>query len=208
MFFRSVRPTSSERAQPMPGDTLIPDAVATLTHSITIGREPQDVWPWLAQMGAGTRAGWYSYDVLDNGGQPSASRIRPDLQHLDFGMLMPALPGSADGFTLLAYDRDHFLVIGWRDGDGMLLMTWAFMLEETPGGTTRLIVRARGGRQYRFHGSPWWLTRRVVPAIHFVMQRKQLLGIAQRAEATELRGERGLSRCRQPSLQRSKNLAM
>jgi hypothetical protein len=37
------------------------------------------VWPWLAQMGAGSRAGWYSYDVLDNRRRSSATRIIPAL---------------------------------------------------------------------------------------------------------------------------------
>jgi hypothetical protein len=49
-------------------------------------------------------------------------------------------------------------------------------------GATRLIVRARAGAGYQFHSMPWWLAKRIVPFGHFVMQRKQLLGIARRAE--------------------------
>ena len=69
---------------------------------MTIRRAPRDVWPWLVQMGAGSRAGWYSYDWLDNGRKPSASRIVPELQHPAIGTIFPALPGATDAFTLLA----------------------------------------------------------------------------------------------------------
>jgi len=59
---RSVRASRIERTRPLPGDERIPQAIDTLTHGVTIRRAPRDVWPWLVQMGAGTRAGWYSYD--------------------------------------------------------------------------------------------------------------------------------------------------
>ena len=48
------------------GDNLIAEPLVSLTHAITIDRPARNVWPWLSQMGAGSRAGWYSYDVLDN----------------------------------------------------------------------------------------------------------------------------------------------
>jgi hypothetical protein len=133
-------------------------------------------------MGAGARAGWYSYDFLDNGRRPSANRIVPELQEITAGMLFPALPGMTDGFILVTFEPERFLVMGWPSQEGSWLMTWAFVLEQTEHGGTRLIVRARGGRGYQFHGMPWWLARHVVPLVHGIMQRKQLLGIARRAE--------------------------
>jgi len=166
----------------LPGDELIPDALATLTHAITIQRAPRDVWPWLAQMGAGSRGGWYSYDVLDNGRRPSANRIVPELQRLAVGMIFPWLPAATDGFTVLAFDPERFLILGAIAPDSSPLVTWSFELEETKDGGTRLIVRARGSRGYAFQGLPWWLAKRIVPVVHFIMQRKQLLGIAKRVE--------------------------
>jgi hypothetical protein len=65
------------------------------------------------------------------------------------------------------------------------LVTWTFVLEEHPGNTTRLIVRVRGGQGYRFHGLPEWLSNPAIRLVHFVMQRKQLLGIARRVEASK-----------------------
>ena len=184
MFTRSVRASRSEQLRVLPGDELIPDPIAALTHAITIRCPARDVWPWLAQMGAGSRAGWYSYDCLDNRLVPSAMHIIPGLQKLAVGMVMPALPDITDSLTVLAYKPQQSLVIGWTDKDGPL-MTWAFVLEETANGATRLIVRARGSRRYHLHRLPWWMAKRFVPFVHFIMQRKQLLGIAWRAERAE-----------------------
>jgi hypothetical protein len=62
-------------------------------------------------------------------------------------------------------------------------VTWTVVLDEMSPGMTRLLVRVRGGPGYRFHRVPLLTTRVVVRVLHFVMQRKQLLGIAQRVEA-------------------------
>ena len=180
----SVRATTDERARALPGDERIPQAIDTLTHGVTIRRPPRDVWPWLVQMGAGGRGGWYSYDWLDNGRKPSASRIVPELQHPAIGTIFPALPGVAEGFTLLAMEHERMLMLGWLAPDGTPEVTWTFLLDEAVPGVTRLLVRARGGPGYRFHGLPLWLSRLVIRVVHFIMQRKQLLGIVRRAEST------------------------
>ena len=181
---RSVRATREEKTRVLPGDERIPRAIDTLTHGVTIRRAPRDVWPWLVQMGAGNRAGWYSYDWLDNGRQPSATRIVPELQHPTVGTVFPALPGVTDGFIVLAIEPERVLTLGGPAPNGTVAVTWTFVLEEVAPGVTRLLVRARGGPGYRFHGLPLLLTRLVVRVVHFVMQRKQLLGIARRAEMT------------------------
>ncbi|MGB2714432.1 MAG: CPBP family intramembrane glutamic endopeptidase [Vicinamibacterales bacterium] len=176
---RSVGATREEKTRALPGDERIPQAIDTLTHGVTIQRPPRDVWPWLVQMGAGTRAGWYSYDWLDNGRQPSATRIVPELQHPAVGTIFPALPGATEGFVLVAIEPERVLMLGWPTPNEV---TWTFCLDEVAPGVTRLLVRARGGPGYRFHGLPLLLTRVLVWVVHFIMQRKQLLGIARRAE--------------------------
>ena len=180
----SVRATTDERVRALPGDERIPQALDTLTHGVTIRRPARDVWPWLVQMGAGSRGGWYSYDWLDNGRKPSASRIVPELQHPAIGTIFPALPGVAEGFTLLAMEHERMLMLGWPAPDGTPEVTWTFVLDEVAPGVSRLLVRARGGPGYRFQGLPLLLTRLVSRVAHFIMQRKQLLGIMRRAEST------------------------
>ena len=181
---RTVRATSAERFQPLPGDNLIAEPLASLTHAITIDRPARDVWPWLSQMGAGSRAGWYSYDWLDNGRQPSEARIVPELQHPAISTIFPALPGATDAFTLLAIEPERVLTLGWLAVGTTPEVTWTFVLEEMAPGVTRLLVRVRAGPGYRFHGLPRLFSRLVVRVVHFIMQRKQLLGIRRRAEST------------------------
>lgn len=181
----SVRANRLERTRALPGDELIRDPIASLTHAITIQRPPHGVWPWLVQMGA-DRAGWYSYDFIDNGRRPSADRVVPALQTVAVGNLFPAVPGASDGFHVLAVETARHLVLGWRPAPGTApIMTWAFVLEWRTDTTTRLIVRARGGREYPFYGLPPWLGKPFIRFGHFVMQRKQLLGIAWRAESLD-----------------------
>jgi pimeloyl-ACP methyl ester carboxylesterase len=179
---RSVRASAHERLRTLPGDERIPTAIDTLTHAVTIRRPPRDVWPWLVQMGAGSRGGWYSYDWLDNRGHRSATRLVPELQHPAIGSIFPAMPGVMEGFTLLAIEPERVLTLAWPAPDGTPEVTWTFVLDEVAPGVTRLVVRARGGPGYRFHRLPLLLTRFAVRIVHFIMQRKQLLGIRRRAE--------------------------
>ena len=189
MFSCSVSATVEEQHRVLAGDALIADPVASMTHAITIHTSPAQVWPWLAQMGAG-RAGWYSYDSIDNGRKRSAERIVPELQQVEVGYLFPWLPGAVDGFVVLACSPERFLVLGAVAPDGLTVVSWAFVLDPQADGTTRLIVRARAREAYRFFGLPSWVVKRLAPRGHFVMQRKQLLGIAWRAERQALAGRR------------------
>jgi len=182
MFGRSVHARAGERRS-LPGDDLLTDPIGSLTHAVTIRRPRHDVWRWLVQMGAG-RAGWYSYDFVDNGGHPSAERILPEFQSVAVGTVLPAVPGATDGFFVIRYEPERTLVLGWLPvRNGAPLVTWTFVLEEQEPDCTRLIVRARAGDQYRLFGFPKWLVKLIVPWGHFVMQRRQLLGIVRRAEA-------------------------
>ncbi len=182
MLSRSVFATPEEQARPLAGDALIAESIGEITNAITIQRPPRNVWPWLAQMGAGSRAGWYSYDAIDNACRPSANRILPGLQHIVVGTLFPALPGSVDGFTVMQFETGRHLVLGWAAADGQPVVTWAFVLEPAGSSATRLIVRCRASAKYSFHSLPAWIGLPIARAVHFVMERKQLLGIARRVE--------------------------
>ena len=180
----SVRATHREHLLALPGDEMIRRAAGSLTNAITVQCSRRELWPWLIQMGA-DRAGWYSYDRLDNGGRHSAERIIRELQSPPVGAVFPALPGRLDGFVLLESEPPKWLVLGWPSPEGGLVVTWSFMLHDIDENTTRLIVRARASDAYRFHGLPkavgFWLAK----VVHCFMERKQLLEIARRAEAGE-----------------------
>jgi hypothetical protein len=167
------------------GDDLIPQPIGTVNHAITIHRSPHSVWLWLVQMGSG-RAGWYAYDFIDNGGQRSAERILPEYQDISVGSVFPALPGAKDVFTVVQCDPERSLVLSWRLPNGRYQTTWAFVLEQPRPDQTRLIVRGRVASGYRPYGLPQWFALSTGRVAHFIMQRKQLLGIARRAETYEL----------------------
>ena len=176
-----VHATPAERARTLPGDDLIPQPIGAVNHAITIHRPPHEVWPWLVQMGSG-RAGWYAYDFIDNGRHPSADRILPEYQEISVGTVFPALPGATDVFTVVQFEPERSLVLSWRL-NGRYQTTWAFVLEQTQPDQTRLIVRGRIASGYHPYGLPQWLALGAGRLAHFIMQRKQLLGIARRAEA-------------------------
>ncbi len=99
MSRRPVRPLADEADRPLPGDERVADPKVGWTHAITIRARPADIWPWLVQMGC-RRAGWYSYDGLDNAGLPSADRIIPEFQHVQVGDIFPQTPKAEDRFVV------------------------------------------------------------------------------------------------------------
>lgn len=134
--------TRHEKGLPLPVDALIPRPLFTSTHAITIDAPPDRVWPWIAQMGAG-RAGWYSWDVIDNGGTKSAARVTPNLQALAPGDIMPAAPGATEAFVVSVVEPPRDLVLTAPDGQGGHAVAWEHVLLPLDGGRTRLIARAR-----------------------------------------------------------------
>lgn len=68
--------TDAEVSGPVPGDEIVPKASFNATRAITIEAPPEQVWPWIVQMGY-RRAGFYTYDLLDNAGYESADRSCP-----------------------------------------------------------------------------------------------------------------------------------
>lgn len=167
---------AADRAWRLEGDDIIAQAGAQLTHAIAIDAPPNDVWPWLLQMG-GQRAGWYSWDALDNAGVRSATRIIPALQDLEVGDVIPARPVGSEGFEVLRIVPQRALVLGgispsWRG-------TWTLVLEPLSSGGTRLITRYRAAFPPTARMS---LLLPVLRAAHALMERKQLRSIKQRAE--------------------------
>jgi hypothetical protein len=187
--------TAREQVEPLPGDDLLP-VESGVTHAVTIAAPPAAVWPWLAQMGQG-RAGWYSHDRLDNAGRPSAEVIRPELQAIARGDLMPSSAGARTYFEVLDLREGAHLALGfhmvwpfrsarWADPSTRVSQraTWTFALRPSGDGATRLVVRARAVSRPRWAWAPWDAFFSVA---HVPMQRKQLLGIRRRA-GREARG--------------------
>ena len=92
---RTFAAISKELRAELPGDELARDPVTyAVQRSVTVRAPAEAVWPWIAQIGFG-RAGWYSYDLLDNLGRHSKETIIPSLQQIQVGDVVPMGPGGA-----------------------------------------------------------------------------------------------------------------
>ncbi|MEY2567692.1 MAG: hypothetical protein QOE35_2221 [Actinomycetota bacterium] len=185
--------TDAEVGADLPGDELMLRADRSTTRAVTIAAPPNEVWPWLAQMGQG-RGGLYSYDVLENligCDIHSANRIVEEWQHVTVGDPFRLHPDLA--LRVVGVEPDHALVIqgGVPMGDAAppYDFTWAFVLDELTDGTTRLVIRER----YTF--TRWWASLVVdsVTPVSFVMTRKMLLGIRARAERRRIASQYSLT---------------
>jgi hypothetical protein len=99
-------PRSAEPRRALDGDELLPDAGAEATDGITMAATPAQIWAWLLQMGC-RRAGFYSVDWLDNGGERSSRELIPELANLEIGQIIPATPDGDDGFEVLRVEAPH-----------------------------------------------------------------------------------------------------
>lgn len=167
--------TEVEARRCLPGDEVVTHPVVAATRAVTIEASPAEIWPWLAQMGGYTRAGWYSYDRFDNAGRPSADRIIPELQRVAVGDVFLTSPD--EGFTVREFEVDRYLLLV-IDTEGGVISSLMY-LEAVDGTHTRLIARLRA-----------YFPPRLMPTLFglmfdpgdFVFMRKTMLGIKQRAE--------------------------
>lgn len=205
-YERVVRPwherwgaTDDELALPLPGDETVAGPASQITRGITIDATPAEVWPWIVQLGA-DRGGFYSYDRLENlfGLQVhSADRIVDEWQDLEVGDLVAAIRSRTGGWFVAEMRPDEVLVLQVadvgagralrRDDPGGWEFTWTFALRPTGDGRTRLIVRERAA----FGKVGVRLAMAPVGIVSFVMTRRMLLGIRDRAEGAAVRNAVG-----------------
>ncbi|HET9012087.1 MAG TPA: hypothetical protein VFN38_09760 [Gemmatimonadaceae bacterium] len=176
--------TLAERRATLPGDEVVRQANYRVDHAVTIDAPADSVWPWLAQLGQ-DRGGFYSYDRLERliGAEiRNANRVHPEWQVRQPGDLVRATqPGYLGG---LFGENPGWRVVGLVPGRALVLEQWgAFVLQPMDSARTRLYVRTRG------EGTPNLASTLVAPLgllmfepAHFVMQRRMLLGIKERAE--------------------------
>jgi hypothetical protein len=171
--------TDAEVASAMPGDATVPEPSFNATRAITIAAPPEQVWPWIVQLGTG-RAGFYAYDLFDNGTRPSANRILPELQDTRVGDWVPmsSKVNETTAFKVKAFQPNQWLL--WAKPDS----TWAWTLTPMDGGRTRLVTRLK--EKYPWRSSPGLalLTVIIFEMGDFPMMRKLLLGVKSRAERT------------------------
>jgi hypothetical protein len=164
--------TDEETGKPLPGDELVPNPAIESTRSITVDAPVEEVWPWLAQIGQ-DRGGFYSYEWLENLAgcrMRNADRIHPEWQHREVGERVFLHP--AFGLKVTSFEPGRAIVLeGWGP----------FVVEPIDEKSTRVIIRSRVPR--RLGVLLYYLLTFEIP--HFVMERRMLLGIKERAERAE-----------------------
>jgi hypothetical protein len=165
--------TDAEVSRVLPGDELVASPWFDSTRAITIAAPPQLVWPWLVQVGV-SRAGWYSYDLLDNLGRPSARRVIDELQDIQPGDLLPMSPDGKHGIRVHALDPPHWMIWG-TPGD----TSWVWVLDQQPDGTTRLLTRVRSKPHTRPSS---YVFAVLLEFADFPMMRRMLLNLRLRSE--------------------------
>lgn len=190
-WHRAWGATYREIGEPLPGDALIDAAAMQATRAITIAAAPEQVWPWLAQMGQG-RGGLYTYTWIENALRAdihNLNRIDPELQALRVGDHVRLTPEPYLG----RLPGQFYTVSEIRPGEALVMLqqlptggrtSWSFIVRARADGTTRLLVRTRAS-------APTEARARVARALellllepgYFLMERGMLRGIRRRAEA-------------------------
>ena len=168
--------TPDEIAAELPGDELLRRAQFNATRAITIDAPPERVWPWIRQIGF-RRAGFYSYDLLDNLGRPSADEVVPELQLQRVGdwVAMAEPVNDVTAFRVHSFEPNEWTV--WHKPDS----TWTWRLEPLDGGQTRLITRLKC-RYEMDRPTSALLSIFLIEFGDFPMMRRLLLGLKERAE--------------------------
>lgn len=181
--------TADEIRAVLPGDELVPNPVAQTTQAVTILARPEQIYPWLMQIGV-DRGGMYSYDWLENLAGLNVhtiDRIVPELQNVK--------PGDFWGFTPQNYsmpDGPGVYVVWLEPNKAMVgcfgmrsappppcAGTWQLVLLPKSDGTTRLILRSRTDAASPMTG----VFGAIFDPITFVMSRGMLLGFRDRIQA-------------------------
>ena len=166
--------TPEEASRYMAGDELLVDPTLNATRVVEIKASPEQVWPWLVQMGY-KRAGLYTFGKLDNGGMPSAERIIPEYQDLEVGdSILPLLE------VVEMTPNESMLWVFHKRAGPWGNATWSWGLYETDDGHTRLASRLR--QRYRldsFQDIAGWA---LLDPMEICMMRTTLLGIKRRVE--------------------------
>ncbi len=194
--------TPEECSRTWPGDEFTPDTRGICTRAITIQATPEQIWPWIMQIGQ-DRAGYYSYAWLENLFRAQMSntlQLVPAWQHRQVGddlwMAAKHRYGGRARMTVAHLEPYRAMVnVAYDDRETALKAQWAphgswnFLLqpissEASSSPITRLVMRSilpeemgLGARVFSLFWDP----------AHFIMERKMMRTVKSLAEETARR---------------------
>jgi len=166
--------TNDEIKRTMPGDDIVGEPSFNATRAVAINAPAENIYPWIVQMGV-TRAGWYSYDLLDNLGRPSAENILTEHQTIQVGDVIPMSPDGKQGMRVKDFSENKWML--WWDNKGD--SSWVWEIQPEGEAHSRLVTRVRV--KYRLFSSAIAFNV-LVEFFDILMMRKCMLGIKRRAE--------------------------
>jgi hypothetical protein len=172
--------TDEEIAASYSGDELVPTPRITYTRTISINASPEEIYPWMAQLGA-DKGGMYSYTWLESliqCPQTNADRIHEEWQGLKAGdkVLMCPDENMPPAYIVAINEENRSIVLGHKEND-LWVEVWQFNLIPQIDETTHLVIRSRSTTQ-------GWFWDAIRPG-EFIMMRGMMQGIKERAENME-----------------------
>jgi hypothetical protein len=175
--------TDDEVNHSLHGDDIVRAPSFNATRAVTIHASSENIYPWIVQMGV-TRAGWYSYDLLDNLGRPSAENILAEHQTIQVGDVIPMSPDGKQGMQVKDFSKNKWML--WWDNKGD--SSWVWDIQPEGEADSRLVTRVR----VKYHLlSPAIAFNLLVEFFDIVMMRKCMLGIKRRAEKSRTKSLTG-----------------
>jgi hypothetical protein len=185
--------TDTEFARTYPGDALLPDVSGHVTRAVTIQATPEQIWPWLMQIGQ-DRGGFYSYTSLENMVGCEMPRVEKIGSWPDRKVREKVWFGTAKHFGGKAYmevaiadSNSAFVLAASSELAARQAATWGFFLQPVGPNETRLIAHLRVGEAPGIVGCI--LGYVFMEPAHFIMERKMLLTIRALAERTPRDGK-------------------
>ena len=168
-----------EVAATFPGDDLVPNPASFVNRAVTIHARPQDIHPWIVQLGA-DKGGFYSFTWIEKLlGIPmvNADRIHPEWQELHIGdqVKMSTKPVAPPPYIVALVEPPQAVVMGHQEKERWVDLWQFVILPQNDPGTTRLVLRTRT----MMTGGLWNI---IHPGV-FLMETGMLRGIRVRAEA-------------------------
>lgn len=169
--------TEAEITATLPGDELVPNPASFVNRAVTIHAKPEDIYPWIVQIGA-EKGGWYSHAWLENLINcpiVNADQIHEEWQTLQVGDQVKMCPGefAPPAYSVAQLQTNQAVVLGHQE-NGQWVDLWQFVLMPQADSSTRLILRTRT----MMVGGFWDI---IHPGV-FIMEHGLLHGVKERAE--------------------------